>query len=714
MNVSDPGMTLIDLLAAITEAGVFAVDRIPRSHRARFLELAGVRLRPAVPAVTPLAFGTSAGPLRLAVGSVFAAETGGEVVRHRLTAGDGSSDGTTAITVWGCPVRAVQTWTGAVFVDRGGDVQHGTAFDALGPDPSGRVGDAGAGAALLIGFGTGPVLDPDARLSLWLGLDDAAIAGQLAHPPEVPATGAPPGVATGWDFFDGTAWAPFNPGHVLDETRALTRSGRVVLPLGEVGVAASVIGVVPTAQRWVRVRVLAGRHDVAPRATAVVANAAPVVQSVPLVQEWPREGADPLPAEVVPGSTVRLSLRTTPAGALAGVAIGSGTDPRALVLPSGGQRLGLTLVAAGVADGAPSFGTVVPGSPLLDVAIWTADASGCRPWQVVDSLLRSGPEDYHVLVDAATGDVVFGDGEHGRYPGSGETVVVSAASSLGVAGTPTQLAAWSLAVADPLTEAAAGATPPDSSRLSIRALPSRRGSPADDLVTGAGRAAEGVWVHERLFEVAPQATELTLDQQDRERVLSRARPPRASTVLDIERIALEVPGTGIRRARAWVDVDPALPGAVAEGTVTLVVVPGLPAARPFPTPATLSAVRGWLCPRRTLGTRLIVTGPDYVVVTVGAELRALPGADAGRVRVDALARLATFLHPLTGGAAGRGWPFGRDVLRADLLAELDRVAGVDHVLALDITLDGSDTGCGNGCVGPLQLVVSGDHEVSVR
>ena len=709
VNVSDPGMTLIDLLAAVTEAGVFALDRVPRTHRARFVELAGVRLRPTVPASTPLAFGTAAAPLRLGKGMVLAAETGGQVVRHRLLGSDGSADPDTAITVWGCGVRAVQTEAAATYVDHSADVQHGTAFDALGSDPSGPPAEA----TLLLGFGPTPLFAADARLSLWLALDDAAIAGQLSNPPEDPA--GLPGVATGWEFFDGTAWLPFDPGSVVDDTRALTRSGRVVLPVGSATWVPAVLGLERTPQRWVRVRVLAGRHDVAPRLTTVVADTAPVVQAVPLAQDWVlAPGHDPLPAAVVPGATLPLRLRTTVSGALAGVDAGTVGDPVAQVLPSGSGRIGLTLVAAGVADGAPSFATVVQGAPLEDVAVWTAGESGCLPWQVVDTLLRSGAEDRHVLLDPATGDLVFGDGEHGRYPDRGETIVVSGQATLGVPGTPTRLASWSVAVTDPLTQAAQGPSPTDTGTLTIRALPARRAWAADDVIAGQGRAAEGVWLHERLLEIAPEATEPSLDQLDRDLVLSRARPPRAATLLDFERIALEVPGTGIRRARAWADLDPGQPGATAEGTVTVVVVPGLPASRPAPTPATLSSIRRWLCARRTLGTRLVVTGPEYVEITVRTELAALPATNVDRVRADALARLSDFLHPLTGGPLGRGWPFGRDVFRADVLAVLDRVQGVDNVQFLELLVAGRDAGCGNVCVGPLQLVVSGAHEVTVR
>ena len=43
-NVSDPGITLIDLLAWITEADIFGLDRVPASHRERFVALAAVSI----------------------------------------------------------------------------------------------------------------------------------------------------------------------------------------------------------------------------------------------------------------------------------------------------------------------------------------------------------------------------------------------------------------------------------------------------------------------------------------------------------------------------------------------------------------------------------------------------------------------------------------------------------------------------------------------
>jgi hypothetical protein len=83
------------------------------------------------------------------------------------------------------------------------------------------------------------------------------------------------------------------------------------------------------------------------------------------------------------------------------------------------------------------------------------------------------------------------------------------------------------------------------------------------------------------------------------------------------------------------------------------------------------------------------------------------------VKTDVVAALATFLDPLRGGPAQRGWPFGRDVYRSEILQVVDQVRGVDHVLELSIEADGRESTCGNVCVPPTWLVTSGAHAVEV-
>ncbi len=695
-NVSDPGITLIDLLAWITEADVFGLDRIPRSHRERFLALAGSVLSPVKPASTPLEFAVAGSSITLPKGVVLAAATdSGPAVIHQLSQ---------AVQVLGCALSAVQVWTGDAFVDRTRDWRTATRFDALGPDPS-------VGAALLLGLDPGPVLDPAARLSIWLDLDEQGAAPDDTSPP------AHHGSRTVWELHDGSGWTPFG-GNVVDETRSLTRPGRVVVPLGEVGTARSVQGAVSQPLRWVRVRLAQGRPDVTARIGDILVDAGTVVQSTPAYATWhyAEPDYDPPPA-FVPGARVSFAARTDARGKVVDLnSSADPDDPHALILVRADGSITLTLLHGGVCDGAPSFESSVAGGPFAGspIEVWTADLDSNTRWTVVDTLLRSGPSDHHVVFDPATGAIRFGDGEHGRIPSAGATVLVGAASTGGVAGSPTARTTWRLDTTHPVTVALTGDDPIAGSAFSIRAGRPSPAQPADDLEAGEGRAADAVWTHERLIELAPTGEDPTLDQLDRAAVLARSRPPRAAVDLDFERLALEVPGTAVLRAKAWAGFDPSWPCLVAPGTVTVVVVPGLPTRRPTPTPGLLRQIHDYLHPRRTLGTRLVVTAPDYITVSVRAVLAAQHRVDTDRVRADAESMLYAFLDPLTGGPQGRGWPFGRNVFHSELLRQLDLIGGVDHVDEIELTANGVASGCGDICVGPFSLVVSGTHEVSIR
>src|SRR5262249_14060255 len=135
-------------------------------------------------------------------------------------------------------------------------------------------------------------------------------------------------------------------------------------------------------------------------------------------------------------------------------------------------------------------------------------------------------------------------------------------------------------------------------------------------------------------------------------------PPMAVSRLDFECLARSVPGTRVARARAWEGVDPDYPGLEVPGVVTVAVVPELPAARPVPTSGLLRAVARHLEARRPVTCQVRVTGPEYQTVRVRATIHTSPGQGAA-VRKRAEQVVETFLHPLRGGVAGTGWPFGR-------------------------------------------------------
>src|SRR5450759_4094365 len=59
-NVSDPGVTLIELFAWMTEQYLFRLNQVPDKNLVAFLDLIGVRLRPAQPARGDVTFALSA------------------------------------------------------------------------------------------------------------------------------------------------------------------------------------------------------------------------------------------------------------------------------------------------------------------------------------------------------------------------------------------------------------------------------------------------------------------------------------------------------------------------------------------------------------------------------------------------------------------------------------------------------------------------------
>ncbi|MGV9712399.1 putative baseplate assembly protein [Gordonia sp. NPDC003424] len=123
----------------------------------------------------------------------------------------------------------------------------------------------------------------------------------------------------------------------------------------------------------------------------------------------------------------------------------------------------------------------------------------------------------------------------------------------------------------------------------------------------------------------------------------------------------------------------------APGVVRLLLIPHVAADRAgqirredlTPQTQTLETIRGYLDERRLVGTRLIVEPPEYVSVTVVAGVSAAPGFDKAVVQASVLDGLHRFLHPVTGGPAGAGWPLGRPLGVPDITALLAAIPGVD-------------------------------------
>jgi hypothetical protein len=177
----------------------------------------------------------------------------------------------------------------------------------------------------------------------------------------------------------------------------------------------------------------------------------------------------------------------------------------------------------------------------------------------------------------------------------------------------------------------------------------------------------------------------TLADETRDTVLALREPNRAITCEDFEHLALEAdPQARVKRARCVPRRNLASENILARSVekpahVSVVIVPGGEGSRLVPTDDLIQVVADYLEPRRLITTRVHVVGPRYFSVGVRLTLVLKPDALEAAVRAKAVEALQEFLHPLTGGLDGRGWPFGRSVYVSEIYALLDMQPGVDYI-----------------------------------
>ena len=294
-----------------------------------------------------------------------------------------------------------------------------------------------------------------------------------------------------------------------------------------------------------------------------------------------------------------------------------------------------------------------------------ADSTGAGVWvrwTAVPDFHGSGPGSRHYVVDRLTGEIRFGDGRHGRVPPPGRGNVRAAFYRTGGGPAGNRPAGNVTALKTPIAFV--------------------------DRVTNPAPAAGGA-AAESLDSVRVRGPR-TLRHRDR-----------AVTAADLEDLAMEAsPEVAVARAVPTEDEREA-------GRVRVVVVPRDAAARPVPSVELLDRVEAYLAQRLPAGVEAEVLGPEWVEVGVTVEVVPVALEDAAQVQAALPGRLADFLHPVTGGAAGEGWPFGRRPWRSDLYAVIEATPGVDHVRRLEVR-EGSIPRT------PFFLVHSGAHVVRVH
>lgn len=363
-NVSDPGVTLIESFAFMTEQLLYRLNRVPDRLYIRFLELIGVKLLAPTPASVPVTFwlsaptettlvvdaGSSVGTVRTETQESVVFATVRDLpmppcaVRHvAVLSGPDDPDGTDdpdatdepAVADGEEPPGAARPGGTGTIVDRDAELAAGTPFPAFGLRP--RVGDA-----LLVGLSD---MVPDCVVQLDFRGEIEGIGVDPTRPPIV------------WEAWTGDGWTPCEVS--TDETGGLNRSGAIVLHLPG-GHQARLVD--SRRAGWVRARV------VEPEPGQPAYSAAPMVHG--------------LTAGTVGGTVEAIHAEIV-------------TDE-----------------VLGESEGVPGQRFVLSRTPVLAgigaCALEVGTDDGWQAWTQVDHFAASGPDDRHFLLEPATGEVRFG------------------------------------------------------------------------------------------------------------------------------------------------------------------------------------------------------------------------------------------------------------------------------------------------------------------
>jgi predicted phage baseplate assembly protein len=263
---------------------------------------------------------------------------------------------------------------------------------------------------------------------------------------------------------------------------------------------------------------------------------------------------------------------------------------------------------------------------------------GGKRWQVLDDLLGSGGDAEVAALDPGTGELLFGDGEHGQIPHADAEIVMR--RYRGGGGAHTNLSA-------------------EAVRILLGGLEGTNPDPAE-----GGADAETV---EQVKRAAPA----------RLRHLDRA-----VTLDDYAKLAREAGGMG--RAKAMPSQSPDFPDGEVAGAVTVLVVPPIRRGQrhpPVATEADLQRVARQLESRRLAGTELFIRPASVVAVKVTAYVRPVSGLPWPTVQAQSREVLNDFLN-----APERG--FGGELRLQRLWAELLRAEAIDLVEQLCIDVGG--------------------------
>ncbi len=309
----------------------------------------------------------------------------------------------------------------------------------------------------------------------------------------------------------------------------------------------------------------------------------------------------------------------------------------------------------GQSSGAADQQLQLPATSVVELSLQVEEPGvGYVVWSEVDDLAQAGRDSRVYALDREAGTVRFGDGVRGRIPESGMRIRAAVLRAGG---------------------GAAGNLPPLA------------------LTNVEGRDLSGATVTRKLKVVQS----LTLDggQEAETLAMAEQRIPgllrhgnRAVTAEDYRRLALDTPGAAVARVEVLPRFKPQQMRQNTPGVVSVMVLPekALPQPpNPRPDRPFLETVHAYLDERRTLGTELYTIGCEYVSVGIGVGITVHEGLEFAAVVNAVREALRRFLWPLPpGGPDGQGWPLGRGVSDREVEVAVARVSGVAGVAQINL------------------------------
>ncbi|MFB2769537.1 putative baseplate assembly protein [Pelatocladus sp. BLCC-F211] len=644
-NLSDPGITLIELFAWLTDQMLLRFNQVPRKNYVAFLELLGIRLQPPAPATTELTFYLSTN-----LPEVYTIPTGVEVATLRTENTEAITFTTDAPIVIGKPY-----------------LRHFLNAQTLEDTPQSlRERVTHLWNRQSDGFWVGseqPIFEeqPQPGNCFYLVLDsedslDSNVLAVTFQGGAATPTGINPNQPPRqWQAWDGQSWKPVLLKEADDTTRGfsfyeIAQQGRnpaqgaeVILHLPE---DFPVTTFTTYRGRWLRCvftnpeRNQSG-YNRPPRITGLG------VRSI--------------------GGTVRASHST-------------------LIRD---ERLGIS-------NGKPGQTFQLQTAPILErrqdeYILVTPPVGLPQRWQEVRDFADSTANDRHYTIDSLTGTVQFGPLIREPNQLKRQTNVRAKIQHPSSEDTVVQISD----IEGKNLEYQYGAVPPSGSE--IRMVAYRTGGGRQGNVQRGALQFLKVAVPYVASVINHKVASNGADAESLEQAVLRVPQifrtrDRAVTAEDFEVLAQQAGAGAVARVRC-------LPASSATqaGTVSLLVVPqantdaitqgiGITPEQLVLSSGLRQQILHYLDERRLLGVQVQLQEPEYVGVAVQTEIALEPAYENPLAQQEILSNLKVtlykYLNPLTGGLDGRGWDFGRPVYTSDIVALLQQTPGVRYLGAV--------------------------------